>query len=41
MQRLTEEIPGDAWDVPLDGFASPDGLELFNAALTWRERHSS
>ena len=30
MQRLTEEIPGDAWDVPLDGFASPDGLELFN-----------
>ena len=29
MQRLTEEIPGDAWDVPLDGFASPDGLELF------------
>jgi 5-formyltetrahydrofolate cyclo-ligase len=32
MQRLTEGIPGDAWDVPLDGFASPDGLELFNAA---------
>jgi 5-formyltetrahydrofolate cyclo-ligase len=30
MQRLTEEIPSDAWDVPLDGFASPDGLELFN-----------
>ena len=30
MQRLTEEIPGDPWDVPLDGFASPDGLELFN-----------
>ena len=29
MQRLTEEIPADAWDVPLDGFASPDGLELF------------
>ena len=29
MQRLTETIPGDDWDVPLDGFASPDGLELF------------
>jgi len=32
MQRLTEEIPGDAWDVPLDGFACPDGLELFDPA---------
>jgi 5-formyltetrahydrofolate cyclo-ligase len=30
MQLLTEEIPGDAWDVPLDGFASPDRLELFS-----------
>jgi 5-formyltetrahydrofolate cyclo-ligase len=30
MQRLTETIPADAWDVPLDGFASPDGLELFS-----------
>jgi 5-formyltetrahydrofolate cyclo-ligase len=29
MQRLTETIPADAWDVPLDGFASPEGLELF------------
>ena len=29
MQRLEEIIPADAWDVPLDGFASPDGLELF------------
>jgi 5-formyltetrahydrofolate cyclo-ligase len=29
MQRLTETIPGDEWDVPLHGFASPDGLELF------------
>ena len=29
MKRLTETIPADAWDVPLDGFASPDGLELF------------
>ena len=32
MQRLTETIPADAWDVPLDGFASPDGLELFARA---------
>ena len=30
MQRLTETIPADAWDVPLHGFASPDGLELFS-----------
>jgi 5-formyltetrahydrofolate cyclo-ligase len=30
MQRLTETIPGDAWDVPLDGFASPERLELFS-----------
>jgi 5-formyltetrahydrofolate cyclo-ligase len=30
MQRLSETIPADAWDVPLDGFASPDGLELFS-----------
>ena len=30
MQRLTETIPSDAWDVPLDGFASPDGLEVFS-----------
>jgi 5-formyltetrahydrofolate cyclo-ligase len=29
MQRLTQTIPADAWDVPLDGFASPDGLEMF------------
>jgi 5-formyltetrahydrofolate cyclo-ligase len=29
IQRLTETIPRDAWDVPLDAFASPDGLELF------------
>jgi 5-formyltetrahydrofolate cyclo-ligase len=29
MPRPTETIPADAWDVPLDGFASPDGLELF------------
>ena len=29
MQRLKETIPSDAWDVPLDGFASPEHLELF------------
>ena len=29
MQRLAETIPADEWDVPLDAFASPDGLELF------------
>jgi 5-formyltetrahydrofolate cyclo-ligase len=29
LQKLTETIPADEWDVPLDGFASPDGIELF------------
>ena len=29
MQRRAETIPADDWDVPLDAFASPDGLELF------------
>ena len=29
LQRLSEEIPRDPWDVPMDGFASPDGLERF------------
>ncbi|HET7816559.1 MAG TPA: 5-formyltetrahydrofolate cyclo-ligase, partial [Sphingomicrobium sp.] len=29
MQRLTETIPHDDWDVPLDAFASPDGVEEF------------
>jgi 5-formyltetrahydrofolate cyclo-ligase len=29
MQRLSETIPRDAWDIPLDGFASPEGLEMF------------
>lgn len=29
IQRLTEEIPRDPWDVPMDGFASPDGVEWF------------
>ena len=29
LQRLTETIPTDDWDIPLDAFASPDGLEIF------------
>jgi 5-formyltetrahydrofolate cyclo-ligase len=29
LQRLTEEIPAEEWDVPLDAFVSPSGLELF------------
>jgi 5-formyltetrahydrofolate cyclo-ligase len=29
LQRLTQSIPHEAWDVPLDAFASPDGLEVF------------
>jgi 5-formyltetrahydrofolate cyclo-ligase len=29
VQMLDEEIPADPWDLPLDGFASPDGLEMF------------
>ena len=29
IQRLADTIPVDAWDVPLDGFASPEGLEVF------------
>jgi 5-formyltetrahydrofolate cyclo-ligase len=28
-QRIKGIIPADPWDVPLDGFASPDGLEWF------------
>ena len=30
LQRLHEEIPRDPWDVPLDGFASPEGVEWFS-----------
>jgi 5-formyltetrahydrofolate cyclo-ligase len=30
IQRLTETIPHDEWDIPLDAFASPDGLEVFD-----------
>ena len=29
VQMLDEEIPADPWDLPLDGFASPDGLVMF------------
>ena len=29
VQMLDEEIPADPWDLPLDGFASPEGLEMF------------
>ena len=28
VQKLDETIPAEPWDVPLDGFASPDGLEM-------------
>lgn len=30
LQRLEETIPADEWDVPLDAFASPDGLEILD-----------
>lgn len=29
LQRLSETIPADEWDVPLDAFASPDGIEIY------------
>ncbi len=29
LQRLVDEIPSDPWDVPLEGFATPDRLEFF------------
>ena len=29
LQRLSETIPRDEWDVPLHAFASPDGIEEF------------
>jgi 5-formyltetrahydrofolate cyclo-ligase len=28
-QRLADDLPRDPWDVPMDGFASPDTLEWF------------
>jgi 5-formyltetrahydrofolate cyclo-ligase len=30
LQRLVETIPADDWDIPLDAFASPEGLEIFS-----------
>ena len=29
VQRLADTIPADPWDVPLDAYASPEGLEWF------------
>jgi 5-formyltetrahydrofolate cyclo-ligase len=29
-QRMTQPIPADEWDIPLDAFASPEGLEVFS-----------
>ena len=28
-QRIDQALEPDPWDIPLDGFASPDGLEMF------------
>ena len=30
LQRVADTIPTDEWDVPLDGFTSPDGLTIFS-----------
>lgn len=30
VQRVADTIPSDPWDVPLDAFASPDGVEWFS-----------
>ena len=30
IQRISEAIPADEWDIPLDAFVSPEGLELFD-----------
>lgn len=29
LQRLVDTIPADEWDVPLEAFASPEGVEIF------------
>ena len=29
MQRIETDLPDQPWDVALDGFASPEGLEMF------------
>jgi 5-formyltetrahydrofolate cyclo-ligase len=28
-QLVDEQVPADAWDIPLDSFASPEGLVGF------------
>ena len=28
-QRIDDRLAPDPWDIPLDGFASPEGLEMF------------
>ncbi|WP_308516616.1 5-formyltetrahydrofolate cyclo-ligase [Sphingomonas flavescens] len=30
MQRIADIIPADEWDIPLDAFASPGGVEIFH-----------
>ena len=32
LQRIDDVIPCDPWDVPLDAFASPEGIEYFGKA---------
>ena len=32
LQRLADTIPADDWDIPLDAFASPEGVEWFGQA---------
>ena len=29
LQKLDFDLPSEPWDIPLDGFASPSGLEMF------------
>jgi 5-formyltetrahydrofolate cyclo-ligase len=29
VQKLDQLIPAEPWDVPLDGFASPEGVKMF------------
>lgn len=29
VQKLGDQVPAEPWDVPLDGFASPERLEMF------------
>ena len=31
IQRLADTIPADEWDIPLDAFASPEGVERFGS----------